>query len=78
MQAHPASNGVLVDDQGHDQAADNYSYVGERRREEKLLLRECERAQEGKDAGQPTSLTFRIILISQQHVLRNVLAQTVT
>ena len=29
VQAHPASNVVLVDDQTHDQAAINFRYVGE-------------------------------------------------
>ena len=40
VKVHPASNGVLVDDQGHDQDADNCRYVGEHRGEEKLLLGE--------------------------------------
>ena len=65
VQVHPASNGGLADDQGHDQLADICSYVGERRREEKLLLGECARAQEGKDGARPTSRTLKIILIAQ-------------
>ena len=51
VQAHPASNGVPADNQAHDWAAKNCRYVGERRREEKLLLRECGRAQEDKDGA---------------------------
>ena len=78
VQVHPASNGVLSDDQGHDQPANNCCYVGERRGEEMLLLGECARAQEGKHGARPTSRTFRIILIAQEHVLRNIRAQTVT
>ena len=65
VQVHPASNGVLADDQGHDQPADNYRCVGKRRGEEKLLLGECAWAQEGKHGARPTSRTFRIILIAQ-------------
>ena len=65
VQVHPASNGGLADDQGHDQLADICRYVGERRREEKLLLGECARAQEGKDGARPTSRTLKIILIAQ-------------
>ena len=65
VQVHPASNGGLADDQGHDQLADICSYVGERRREEKLLLGECARAQEGKDGARPTSRTLKIMLIAQ-------------
>ena len=65
VRVHPTSNGVLADDQGQDQPADNCRYVGERRGEEKLLLGECARAQEGKDGARPTSQTFRIILIAQ-------------
>ena len=65
VQVHPASNGVLADDQAHDHAADNCRYVRERRGEEKLLLGECARAQEGKDGARPTSRTFRVVLISQ-------------
>ena len=65
VQAHPAGNGVMEDNQGHDQVADNCCYVGERRGEGKLLLRECRQAQERKDGVRPTSRTFRIILISQ-------------
>ena len=64
-QVHPASNGCLADDQGHDQLADICCYVGESRSEEKLLLGECTRAQEGKDGARPTSRTLKIILIAQ-------------
>ena len=65
VQVHPASNGLLADDQGHDQVAGNCRYVGERHGEEKLLLGERMRAQEGKDGARPTGRTFRIILIAQ-------------
>ena len=65
VKVHPASDGVLVDDQGHEQDANSCRYVGERRREEKLLLEERTRAQEGKDGARPTSRTFRIVLIAQ-------------
>ena len=36
VQVHPTSNGLLADDQGHDQAANSCRYVEERRGEEKL------------------------------------------
>ena len=65
VQAHPASSGVLADDQVHDHVANNCWYVGEHRGEKKLLLGECVQAQEGKDGARPTSWTFRIILTSQ-------------
>ena len=65
VQVHPTSNGLLADDQGHDQAANSFRYVEEPRGEEKLLLGERTRAQEGKDGARPTSRTFRIILIAQ-------------
>ena len=65
VQVHPTSNGLLADDQGHDQVAGNCRYVGERHGEEKLLLGERTRAQEGKDGARPTTRTFRTILIAQ-------------
>ena len=51
VQVHPTSNGLLADDQGHDQAVDNCRYVGDRHREEKLLLGERMQVQEGKDGA---------------------------
>ena len=38
VQAHPASNCILVDDQAHDRAVNSCCYVEKRHREEKLLL----------------------------------------
>ena len=63
MRAHPASNGVLMDDQVHNWAANNCSYMGKRRGEEKLPPSACAYASEGKDSAQSVSQTFRIVLI---------------
>ena len=51
-----------MDDQAHDQAANNFCYVG-KHRWEKLPLGKCMQAQEGKDGAQPAGWTFRMILI---------------
>ena len=59
VQAHPASNEVLV----HNRAANKCCYMGKRHAEDKVPLGECARAQEGKNGVRPTSRTFRIILI---------------
>ena len=40
VQAHPASNGFLADDQAHDQAANSCHYVGKCHGEKKLPLEE--------------------------------------
>ena len=58
VQARPASNGFLDDDQARDQAANSCRSVGKHRREEKLLSEECARAQEGKDGAQLASRTL--------------------
>ena len=58
MQAHPASNGFLEDDQARDRAANSCCYVGKRRGEERLPSEECERAPESKDGAQPASQTL--------------------
>ena len=55
VQAHPASNGFLENEQARNQAANGCGYVGKRRGEEKPPLEECARAQEGKDGAQPAS-----------------------
>ena len=58
VQAHPASNGFLGDDQARDQAANSCCYVGKRFGEEILPLEECARTEEGKDGAQPASWTL--------------------
>ena len=58
VRAHLASNGFLEDDQAHDQVANNCCYVVKHCGKEKLLLKECTQAQEGKDGAQPASRTL--------------------
>ena len=48
VQAHPISNGFLVDDQAHNRVANSYRYIGKHCKEEKLLLGECARPQGGQ------------------------------